>query len=159
MPEHFRVTYATLSADNEDLHAAYDDGVREARSWIGQTLPAYVSGQPRTDGATFEVVSPADQAVLCRVHEATPADIEDAVAAAVSAAPAWADTPWQERIALLRAAADLISNRSNELAALMSMEVGKNRLEALGDVEETADLIRYYCNQIENNGGFSRPME
>jgi len=48
MPEHFRVTYATLSADNEDLQAAYDKGIRVARSWFGQTLPAFVSGQPRT---------------------------------------------------------------------------------------------------------------
>jgi 1-pyrroline-5-carboxylate dehydrogenase len=159
MPERFRVTYATLSADNEDLHAAYEDGIAAARSWFGQTLPGYVSGKPRTSGETFDVLSPADQSVLCRVHEATPADVDDAVAAAAAAAPGWAATPWQERIALLRAAADLISDRSNELAALMSMEVGKNRLEALGDVEETADLIRYYCNQIENNGGFSRPME
>src|SRR6202035_3244439 len=85
--------------------------------------------------------------------------MEDAVAAAAAAAPGWAATPWQERLALLRAAADLISDRSHELAALMSMEVGKNRLEALGDVEETADLIRYYCTQIEANGGFSRPMD
>ena len=38
------------------------------------------------------------------------------------------------------------------------MEVGKNRLEALGDVEETADLIRYYCQQIEDNDGFTAPM-
>ena len=35
MPEHFRVTYATLSADNEDLQAAYDEGIRVARSWFG----------------------------------------------------------------------------------------------------------------------------
>jgi 1-pyrroline-5-carboxylate dehydrogenase len=159
MAKRFRVTYATLSADNEDLQAAYDEGVRVARSWFGETLPGYVSGQPRTGGATFEVVSPADQSVMCRVHEATPADIEDAVAAAAAAAPGWAATPWQERIALLRAAADLISDRSSALAALMSMEVGKNRLEALGDVEETADLIRYYCTQIEANSGFSRPMD
>jgi 1-pyrroline-5-carboxylate dehydrogenase len=159
MPEHFRVTYATLSADNEKLHAAYEDGVRVAQSWLGQTLAAYVSGQPRTNGPALDVLSPADQAVLCRVHEATPTDLEDAVAAAASAAPGWADTPWQERIALLRAAADLISDRSNELAALMSMEVGKNRLEALGDVEETADLIRYYCTQIERNDGFAKMMD
>jgi len=159
MPEHFRVTYATLSADNESLHTAYEEGVRVAQSWLGQTLATYVSGQPRTSGATFDVVSPADQAVLCHVHEATPADLEDAVAAASSAAPGWADRPWQERIALLRAAADLISDRSNELAALMSMEVGKNRLEALGDVEETADLIRYYCTQIERNDGFAKMMD
>ncbi len=61
-------------------------------------------------------------------------------------------------MALLRRAADLISERSNELAALMAMEVGKNRLEALGDVEESADLIRYYCQQLEDNDGFARKM-
>jgi 1-pyrroline-5-carboxylate dehydrogenase len=159
MPQRFRVTYATLSADNEDLHAAYDEGLALARSWFGETIPAYVSGEPRTDGPIFEVLSPVDQTVLCHVHEATKADIDDAVAAASAAAPSWAATPWQQRIALLRRAADLISERSNELAALMSMEVGKNRLEALGDVEETADLIRYYCTAIEDNAGFDRPMD
>jgi 1-pyrroline-5-carboxylate dehydrogenase len=159
MPKHFRVTYATLSADNEDLQAAYDEGIRVARSWFGQTLPAFVSGQPRTGGPAFDVVSPADQSVLCRVHEATTADVTDAVAAASAAAPGWAATSWQQRITLLRAAADLISDRSNELSALMSMEVGKNRLEALGDVEETADLIRYYCKQIEDNDGFTKMMD
>ena len=121
----FRVTYATLSADNEDLQAAYDEGVRVARSWFGETLPGYVSGQPRTGGPTFEVVSPADQSVDVPRARGHPADIEDAVAAAAAAAPGWAATPWQERIALLRAAADLISDRSSELAALMSMEVGQ----------------------------------
>ena len=45
-----------------------------------------------------------------------------------------------------------------ELAALMSIEVGKNRLEALGDVEETADLIRWSCDMMEQNRGFDRPM-
>ena len=40
----------------------------------------------------------------------------------------------------------------------MAIEVGKNRLEALGDVEETADLIRYYCDQMEENDGFDHPM-
>jgi 1-pyrroline-5-carboxylate dehydrogenase len=159
MTDRFRVTYATLSADNEDLHAAYEEGVRLARSWLGTTIPSYVSGQPRTGGPLFDVLSPADQTVLCRAHQATAADIDDAINAAAVAAPGWAATPWQDRLGLLRAAADLISERSNELAALMSMEVGKNRLEALGDVEETADLIRYYCDQVEKNGGFDHPMD
>src|SRR6185437_905493 len=95
---------------------------------------------------------------LGRVHSATHADVEDAVRAASAAAGRWARTPWPERIAVLRAAADLISDRSNELAALMSLEVGKNRLEALGDVEEAADLIRYYCQQVEDNDGFTAAM-
>lgn len=159
MPTRFRVTYATLSADNEDLQAAYDEGLRLARTWFGTTIPGYVNGKPRTSGAIFSVTSPCDLSLqLCQVHESTRADVDDAVSAAATAAPGWAATPWQDRVSLLRAAADLISERSNELAALMSLEVGKNRLEALGDVEESADLIRYYCQQIEDNGGFVKQM-
>jgi 1-pyrroline-5-carboxylate dehydrogenase len=155
----FRVTYATLSADNEELHAAYEEGVRTARSWFGQSFPVYVNGQARADGPSFELTSPNDLGLkLATFHEASERDIDDAVAAAHAAAPAWAGTPWRERVSVLRRAADLISDRSNELAALMSIEVGKNRLEALGDVEEAADLIRYYGDQFEANDGFDHKM-
>ena len=117
----FRVTYATLSADNDDLHAAYEQGLQAARSWFGSTLPVYVDGESRTTGEAFEVRSPVDTSiVLCWVHSATPADVADAVAAARRASGSWAGTPWQERVTLLRRAADLISERSNELAALMA---------------------------------------
>ena len=84
--------------------------------------------------------------------------MRDAVAAARRGAPAWAATPWQERVAILERAADQISEHRDELAALMAMEVGKNRLEALGDVEESADLIRYYCHQMTEHDGFELPM-
>jgi 1-pyrroline-5-carboxylate dehydrogenase len=118
-----------------------------------------VDGQPRSDGPAFTLTSPNDTGLrLGTVHAATERDVDDAVAAAKAAFPAWAGTPWRERVALLRRAADLISERSNELAALMSMEVGKNRLEALGDVEESADLIRYYCQQMDDNDGFAHQM-
>jgi 1-pyrroline-5-carboxylate dehydrogenase len=160
MAPRFRVTYATLTADNDELHAAYEQGLETAKSWLGQTLPVSINGEERTTGETFEVRSPADTSVvLCTVHSATTADVDDAVSAARSAAASWAATPWRDRVAVLRRAADLISERSNELAALMSMEVGKNRLEALGDVEEAADLIRYYCTQMEHNDGFSHAMD
>ena len=46
----FRVTYATLSADNEELHAAFEEGVKTARAWVGQTIPTVVDGEARTDG-------------------------------------------------------------------------------------------------------------
>ena len=155
----FRVTYATLSADNDELHAAYEEGVRTARSWLGGTFGVYVDGQARRDGPTFTLTSPNDAHLeLGSFHAATERDVDDAVTAAKAAFPAWSGTPWRERVALLRRAADLISERSNELAALMSMEVGKNRLEALGDVEEAADLIRYYCQQMDDNDGFAHTM-
>jgi 1-pyrroline-5-carboxylate dehydrogenase len=158
MGSRIRVTYATLSADNEDLHTAYEEGLQIARSWLGTTIPARVGTSERTTGRTFDVTSPGDLSVrLCTAYEATAADIDDAVAAAK--ASGWRRTPWPERVAVLRRAADLISDRSAELAALMSMEVGKNRLEALGDVEESAVFFRYYSTQVEDNDGFDRPMD
>jgi 1-pyrroline-5-carboxylate dehydrogenase len=158
MGSRIRVTYATLSADNEDLHTAFEEGLQVAKSWLGATIPARVGTAERTSGPTFDVTSPGDLSVrLCTAHEATATDVDDAVAAA--AASDWRHTPWPERVAVLRRAADLISDRSAELAALMSMEVGKNRLEALGDVEESAVFFRYYGAQVEENNGFDRPME
>ena len=79
--------------------------------------------------------------------------------AARAASPDWAGTPWQERVSILDRAADLISERRSELAALMAIEVGKTRLEALGDVEESADLIRYYTHQLAEADGFVAPMQ
>ncbi|MFI5496395.1 aldehyde dehydrogenase family protein [Actinoplanes sp. NPDC051859] len=159
MAERFRVTYATLSADNEELHQAYDAGAAQARGWLGAELTPFVDGAARAGVDPAEIFSPNDTTLkLATVTAATDADVDDAVGAARAVFPAWSATPWQERVALLRRAADLISERSNELAALMTMEVGKNRLEALGDVEESADLIRYYCDSYEQHDGFDKPM-
>jgi len=155
----FRVTYSTLSADNEELQAGYEAGLKTARSWLGQTFPAYVNGEARTDGPTFELTSPNDEHLhLATFHAATERDIDDAAAAAKAAFPEWSGMPWQDRVAVMRRCADVISERTNELAALMSLEVGKNRLEALGDAAEAADMLRYYCQQVEDNHGFDRQM-
>ena len=82
MGSRIRVTYATLSADNEDLHTAYEEGLQIARSWFGTTHPGLGSGTAeRTSGATFDVPARATSpSVLCRVHAATAADVDDAVA-------------------------------------------------------------------------------
>ncbi|MES1209860.1 MAG: aldehyde dehydrogenase family protein, partial [Pseudomonadota bacterium] len=67
--------------------------------------------------------------------------------------------PWQERSARLERAADIIRSRRHELAAWLILEMGKNRVEALGEIEETADLISYYNQQMRANDGYVRPME
>jgi 1-pyrroline-5-carboxylate dehydrogenase len=157
----FRVTYATLSADNEELHAAYDRGIAAARAGLGAHHPFVVDGEarPGDPALALEERSPADRDLLIGTFATASADdVHDAVVAARRGAGAWAARPWTERVAILERAADLISERRDELAALMAMEVGKNRLEALGDVEESADLIRYYCHQVTEHDGFTVPM-
>jgi len=96
--------------------------------------------------------------VLGRFGAASREHVDQAVASARRAQPGWGSTPWQERVATLRRAAALLRERKFRLAALMSLEVGKNRMEAMGDVEEAADLIDYYCQQLEDADGFVRPM-
>ena len=156
----FRVTYATMSADDDALHEAYDRGIEEARTRLGAEHPFYVDGDERRGSGFRASASPIDHDVIIgRFAQGTPQDVTDAVTAARAFAPRWAATPWQERVAVLMKAADLISERRNVLSALMGFEVGKNRLEALGDVEESADLIRYYCHQMEANQGFDQPMK
>jgi 1-pyrroline-5-carboxylate dehydrogenase len=153
-----KITYATLRNDNEQLHASFDAGLQTARAELGGTHGIYVNGEWRPAAETFEKRSPIDGALVGHFAKGTRKDVRDAVAAARAAAPAWAHTPWLERVAIMRRMADIISERQMELAALMGIEVGKNRLEALGDVEETADLIRYYCDQMVANDGFDHPM-
>src|SRR5881398_2454716 len=144
----FRITYATMKADNEELQSAYDQGIETARSWLGQKHAFYVNGAPREGESWFEERSPIDHdIVIGQFAQASRQDVKDAIEAARAAFPAWSGTPWRDRLALLRKVADLISERNFELAALMALEVGKSRLEALGDVAESADLIRYYCDE------------
>ncbi|HEY7331509.1 MAG TPA: aldehyde dehydrogenase family protein [Candidatus Limnocylindria bacterium] len=154
-----KITYATLSADNEELQSAFDAAVERVRGQLGRSYPMTIGDEERTRDETFEDRSPIDrEIVVSRFPVGTRQDVQDAVDAARAAFPAWRDLGWRKRIELMRRAADLISERQFDYAAFMAFEVGKNRLEALGDVEETADLLRYYSDEMERNDGFSRPM-
>jgi 1-pyrroline-5-carboxylate dehydrogenase len=154
-----KITYATLSASNEELHAGFEEAATQVRRELGGYHQNYIDGAWRDGIGTFEARSPIDTDILLGTFASgTPADIDDAVAAARRAQPAWAATPWRERLAILRRAAELISDRLLEYSAVMSYEVGKNRIESLGEVEESADLIRYYSQTMEDNDGYDHPM-
>jgi len=157
--EGFKITYATMAADSDALHAAFDEAIERVRAQLGQTHPMAIGGELCYAEETFPNISPADtRVVLGHFQKGTREDVARAVASARAASPAWRKTPWQERVTLLRKAADLISQQRYDFSVIMVMEMGKSRIEALGDVEESADLIRYYCHQMEANGGFQQTM-
>ena len=154
-----KITYATLRADNEELHAQFEAGLATAQANLGGYRRNYVGGAWRDGDGTFEVRSPIDsRIVLGTFAKGTAQDVDDAVAAARAAQPAWAAVPWRERVAIIKRAGDLISERLMEYAGIMAIEVGKNRIEALGEVEESADLVRYYAQTMEDNQGYDHPM-
>lgn len=154
-----KITYATLSAASPELHAAFDAAVAQAKTKFGTSYPMLINGQERWASEVFEDRSPINlDWLLGYFQKGTAEHGQQALAAARAAFPGWGKTPWQERVAIMRRVADVISERSIEIAAAVSLEIGKNRLESIGDVEETADLIRYYCDQMELNNGFVRTM-
>ncbi|MFZ7127466.1 MAG: aldehyde dehydrogenase family protein, partial [Desulfobacterales bacterium] len=84
--------------------------------------------------------------------------IDDMMRLAGDAQEEWRRTPGSERCRLLRRVADRFRDRQFDLAAVMTLEVGKNRLESLGEVQECVDMIRYYVDQFEQNDGYVRQM-
>ncbi len=154
-----KITYATLSADNEELHAGFEAGLTAARAGFGGHHRNFIDGAWRDGDGTFETRSPIDRdTVLGTFARATTADVDEAVAAARAAQPAWAAVPWRERVEIIRRAGDLISERLMAYSADMAVEVGKNRIEALGEVEESADLLRYYAQTMVDNDGYDHEM-
>ena len=155
----FKLTYATMFDPPEELHRSFERALAKVKGELGREYPLLINGEQRRVAEQFEDRSPINtEWLLGRFQKGGVDDARAAIAAAKAAFPAWSALPWQRRVRYLRAAAALINQRVFEFAAIDSLEVGKNRMESLGDVQETADLISYYCDQMERHGGYVTPM-
>ena len=155
-----KITYASLGSLGSEFHETFDAAIGHVHEDLEETHPLFIGGKPRkSKDGTFADTNPADtRIVLGHFQRGSRADAQKAIAAARAAFPGWRDMGWQARVALLRKAADIMMQRQYELAALMCMEVGKNRFEAIAEVSETVDLILYYSQQMEEHRGFEMPM-
>ena len=99
------------------------------------------------DGATFAVHDPADGSLLTRVADASVGDAVEALDAAVAAQAGWAATPPRERGEILRRAFEMIADRADDLARLMSLEMGKTVKEAKGEVGYGNEFFRWYSEE------------
>lgn len=155
-----KVTYAAIPADQvELLNEHYDAALYEVRTWFGRSHPMVVNGEEMySNDGEFEVRAPSNRDLLLGTFQKGNSEhVQRAILAAREAYTIWGHTPYRERVTVLHRAAAKFQNNKFRIAALLSVEAGKNRMEALGEVEEAADLITTYCNQIEENNGFVRP--
>ncbi|MDQ1520670.1 MAG: RHH-type transcriptional regulator, proline utilization regulon repressor / proline dehydrogenase, partial [Actinomycetota bacterium] len=112
---------------------------------LGFEVPLIVAGAERRTDDRLRSVDPGDYAtVVCDSASATVADVEQAVAIARDAWPAWAATGWDERAATLFRAAAAMREQRDDLAALIVFEAGKPVIEADADVCEAIDFLEYY---------------
>lgn len=107
-----------------------------------------------TGGRTFAVEDPATGATLCEVADATPEDALAALDAAVAAQESWAATPPNERSEILHRAFLMLGERADELALLMTLEMGKALAESKGEIAYAAEFFRWFSGEALRIDGY-----
>jgi 1-pyrroline-5-carboxylate dehydrogenase len=151
----FRLTYSTMFDPPEEMHSNFEAALAEVRADLGATYAMYIDGQDVAVERTAENRSPVDQRVVLGHFPVGDADdVERAMAAAKKAFSTWRTTPHEERLRLVRRAAELIEERVYHIGAALALEVGKNRMESLGEAQETADFFTCYAAEFERNQAY-----
>jgi succinate-semialdehyde dehydrogenase/glutarate-semialdehyde dehydrogenase len=125
-----------------------------------ETVPRklFIGGEwvDATGGARFEVTNPATGEALTSIADATPADGTRALDAAVAAQRAWAATEPRARGEILRRAFELLTERADDFALLMTLEMGKTLAEARGEVAYGAEFFRWFSEEaVRIHGRYS----
>ena len=151
-----KITYATLGGEGmEKVHDALEAEMEGVVQSFGAEHTMMIGGIQVAADEKFEDYSPVDNRILLGTFQAgTEAQVHQAVAAARSALPQWSGLHWQERVTCLREVSEAIRNARWELSVILGYEVGKNRMESVGEVEECSDFIDYYCDRMEEHNGF-----
>jgi 1-pyrroline-5-carboxylate dehydrogenase len=155
-------TWARAMQNNntEEFHKKFDQAMESLQKELGKTYPLIIGGKEVWTDNYFEVKSPADtKIVFAKFPLATKEETEHAIKAAKEAFLDWGQTPYQHRVGLFREIASQFSAQKFTLAAIVSIENGKNRLEAMGEVDEMIDFLRFYADQLESNQGFVKPTK
>jgi RHH-type proline utilization regulon transcriptional repressor/proline dehydrogenase/delta 1-pyrroline-5-carboxylate dehydrogenase len=137
-----RDLFAPDRANSAGLDFSNESRLAELGEALGACLePAVSGGRP--------IRNPADQReIVGAVVDATPADVDEACAAAAAGWPEWRGRAPAERARILAAAADLFEARMPALAGLICREAGKTLPNAIGDVREAVDFLRYYAAEV-----------
>lgn len=133
---------ATTAPTSSELLSRVPDGLLIDGQW-----------RPASDGATLVVTDPATEADLKTIASGTVDDGIAALDAADAAFPAWAATPSRERAEILRRAFDLLQERKEEFALLMTLEMGKPLAEARGEVAYGGEFLRWFSEEAAHIAG------
>src|SRR5215204_1126786 len=117
----------------------------------------FIAGKWRAaeSGKTLAVEDPATETTLCEVADASPADGVAALDAAVEAQADWAATPPRERGEILRRTYELMTERADDLALLMTLEMGKPVAESKAEIAYASEFFRWFAEEaVRIDGGY-----
>ncbi len=150
-----RVTYSNIGVDFSPVHDHLDRQIpafeREvlARDWK----------TPFATGPLREIASPIDgKLLLGRFPQSTSDDLASAVAAASGAYSGWSSLSLEDRLAFAARWARALQETKYDLALAALYEIGKSRLEAVGEAEESSDIVAYYASELARHAGYRQPM-
>jgi betaine-aldehyde dehydrogenase len=152
--------HATPDPSRDRTPADVPDAMPAGVRFPAPTLTIGGEARPARAGATREVVDPGRGVVLTRVSEADAEDARDAVAAARAA---FDDGPWprsapQDRARLLERVADAIEAEAEGLAWLETLDTGKTLVESRADMDQIAQVVRYYAAEARTARGDVNPV-
>ena len=151
----FRLTYATMFNPPEEMHERFEKALAKMRGELGKTHPMYVDGKDVPAAVTEERASPIDNNIkIGRFPQASEKEVDAAIAAAERAFAGWRDAGALRRVELMRKVARILEERVYDIAAALVLEVGKNRLEALGEAQECVDFFDVYAADFESHKGY-----
>jgi 1-pyrroline-5-carboxylate dehydrogenase len=155
----FRLTYSTMFQPPEALHALFQQALVRVRQQIGRSHALHIDGRDLPAARAFTKTCPID--VRCELGQFASAgapEVDAAMQAAHRAWGAWRRSAWSHRVELAHRTANLIEERVYDIAAAVALEVGKNRMEAIGEVQEVADFFRIYADDMARHAGFELPL-
>ncbi len=155
-----KLTYATLTAD-EGIHPEFEAALGRVESQLGGHYPLHIGDMEVTSElGEFTKVSPIDRRVVIgHFQKATSEHAREAISLAKASFQTWASTDWKSRLLIARKIRDEIRAQIFELAALMTLEVGKSRFEAIAEAYEAIDFFSYYLRQISSSDYFETKLK
>ncbi len=150
-------TYAKAVTNNslDDFHKKFDDAINKVENELGKDYPMIINGKEIFYKNKFSVNLPTNHSTcLANFPQATNEDVDFALKSAKDAFPKWSTFLYPKKVQIFRDCANTLSKIKFKLAATLCFENGKNRLESMGEIDETVDFLRYYAEQLEENKGF-----
>lgn len=139
----------------DEFHEAYEDAVDSVKEELSGSYNLWIDGERVETEATFDVTSPGNQNIKIGEFAAGHSEnVDAAVSAASKVATDWEGTDVSTRVEIFQKAADLMRDRKFELAATISIENGKNRTEAMADVDEAIDFLDFYSQEFDRSNGY-----
>ncbi len=150
-----RVTYSNMGVDLSVVHDRLDTLV----PLFEKNVLAQRHTTPYATGVELLITSPIDKHLLLGYfRKSTVQDVAAAIAAAKAAQAQWCAATWKSRIEFAKRWARALQEEKYNIALAALYEIGKSRMEAVGEAEEAVDLVEYYQSELERNDGYSRRM-